>query len=132
MCDNLEEIQAKFNKASKDLENAKKLKINEENKKFTDAVNENLEQFNKIKLQLGNIDENENVCQLAEGLNNLTHVRNTCRKYDYDDNPYGTFSIGPDKAHEVNSKVISGSEALKKCVKNRIMYLLTTFKWERA
>ena len=75
MCD-FEEIQKRFYKADEDFKIAKRLKLESVAKKFTDDVNENLENFEKIKLLLKDIKKNNNINSSDNNTNNHNNNNN--------------------------------------------------------
>lgn len=62
----------------------------------------------------------EDLHQLSSGLVELKNISKVCFKYDYDDNSYGTFCVGPEDAHKINSKLMRENSILIKeeCVEH--------------
>ena len=121
----IEKLEEEINKKVKKFKEMKETseKYNKD-LKFRNEVNKNAENFYKIKKELDNC---EDVVKLTESIKDLEHILYVCRKYDYNDTPYGAFSIGPDDAHENNSTIKKECKAYKKEIYNKVIRILTIY-----
>lgn len=120
----------KIQQEIKELENLEKIKQNEKDNKFTKEVNDNLKEFENIKLKIGDLKSNEDISELAKYMGLIKCINYNCMLHDYDSDPYvSTILIGPEEAHIINSKLKEEVNKFLNDINNHIMNLLTKYKW---
>lgn len=118
----------------KELENLEKIKQNKKNIKFTKEVDDNLKEFENIKLKIGDLKSNEDISEIANCLLKINNIKNVCTSHDYDySDPYiGALLRGPEEAHIINSDLIKEVNTYLNDINNHIMNLLIKYKWKKC